>query len=81
MKEKRFVIKRDGFCAYCVSDRLNQYPMPITDSISCEFIANALNELNDENTRLKQKIDLLKMEIAELRESEKDNYNITDGLW
>ena len=44
-------------------------------------IANKLNELNDENKKLKQKIESLKMEIAELRESEKDNYNITDGLW
>ena len=34
-----------------------------------------------EKKELKQEIETLKMEIAELRESEKDNYNITDGLW
>jgi len=34
-----------------------------------------------EKKELKQEIEALKMEIAELRESEKDNYNITDGLW
>lgn len=40
-----------------------------------------LKEVVEENKELKQKIESLKMEIAELRESEKDNYNITDGLW
>ena len=35
----------------------------------------------EKNNKLKQKIEALKMEIAELRESEKDNYNISDGLW
>lgn len=39
-----------------------------------------INQFSDENKELKQKIESLKMEIAELRESEKDNYNITDGL-
>ena len=40
-----------------------------------------IKKLKGENKELKQKIEALKMEIAELRESEKDNYNITDGLW
>ena len=40
-----------------------------------------INQFSEENKELKQKIESLKMEIAELRESEKDNYNITDGLW
>lgn len=40
-----------------------------------------LLNLRRENKELKKEIDALKMEIAELRESEKDNYNITDGLW
>ena len=44
-------------------------------------LRDILNELHEENKELKQKIESLKMEIAELRESEKDNYNITDGLW
>lgn len=38
-------------------------------------------KVEGENEELKQEIEALKMEIAELRESEKDNYNITDGLW
>ena len=38
-------------------------------------------KLKKENKELKKEIESLKMEIAELRESEKDNYNITDGLW
>ena len=38
-------------------------------------------QLKDKNNELKQEIEALKMEISELRESEKDNYNITDGLW
>ncbi|MBO5180141.1 MAG: hypothetical protein J6B87_07355 [Clostridia bacterium] len=37
--------------------------------------------LQKESKELKQEIETLKIEIAELRESEKDNYNITDGLW
>ena len=41
----------------------------------------AFKKLKTENKELKKDIELLKMEIAELRESEKDNYNITDGLW
>ena len=35
----------------------------------------------EKNNELKQKIEALKMEMAELRESEKDNYNISDRLW
>ena len=38
-------------------------------------------EIREENKELKQTIEALKIEIAELRESENDNYNITDGLW
>ena len=41
----------------------------------------AFKKLKTENKELKKEIELLKMEIAELRESEKDNYNIADGLW
>ena len=41
----------------------------------------AFKKLKTENKELKKEIELLKIEIAELRESEKDNYNITDGLW
>ena len=37
--------------------------------------------IKKENNELKQEIEALKMEIAELKESESDNYNITDGLW
>ena len=40
-----------------------------------------LQRLKEENKELKQNIEVFKMEIAELREAEKDNYNITDGLW
>ena len=47
MTDKRFVIKNDGVNEYTVSDRLNQYPMPITDLKNCEFIADALNGLWD----------------------------------
>ncbi len=43
--------------------------------------ANRVGQLKKEKKELKQEIETLKMEIAELRESEKDNYNITDGLW
>ena len=39
------------------------------------------NQLKKENKELKQEVEVLKMEIAELRESESDNYNISDGLW
>lgn len=38
-------------------------------------------EIREENKELKQTIESLKMEIAELRESENDNYKVTDGLW
>ncbi len=54
---------------------------------NCELLnqlnknSKKLNELYGKNKELKEEIKLLKMEIAELRESEKDNYNITDGLW
>ena len=40
-----------------------------------------LLKFEKENKELKKEIESLKMEIAELRESERDNYNITDGLW
>lgn len=46
-----------------------------------EFYYDKCNELEKQNKELKQKTESFKMEIAELRESEKDNYNITDGLW
>lgn len=44
-------------------------------------VCDKLNELYEENNELKQEIEALKMEIVELKESESDNYNITDGLW
>lgn len=40
-----------------------------------------LLKFEKENKELKKEIEALKMEIAELKESEKDNYNIADGLW
>lgn len=50
-----------------------------------EDLVNQLSEENDElkeeNKELKQRIEVLEIEIAELRESENDNYNISDGLW
>ena len=41
----------------------------------------AFKKLEKENNELKQKIESLKMEIAELRQSKEDNYNISNGLW
>ena len=41
----------------------------------------AFKKLKTENKELKKEIELLKMEIAELRESEKDNYNIERFSW
>ena len=40
-----------------------------------------IRKLEKENEQLKQEIEAFKMEIAELKESKKDNYNITDGLY
>lgn len=80
MTEKRFV---DGG-EECIEDQFlidtsNDKYYWVSDGL--DDVVELLNELNDENKKLKQKIESLKMEIAELRESEKDNYNITDGLW
>ena len=56
-ENKRFTVKGDGVNAYCVSDKLNIYPMPILSFEShCKVICTALNELNDENEQLKQQL-------------------------
>lgn len=54
------------------------------DNIKCStlhILYDWNKKVEGENEELKQEIESLKMEIAELKESERDNYNITDGLW
>lgn len=71
MTEKRF--KRLNH--FEIDDTTNNYrPIECASSLDADIIYDLLNKLHEENQQLK-------MEIAELRESEKDNYNITDGLW
>ncbi len=78
MTEKRFYCKKDGNNQWTVSDRLNQYPMPITSLEFCSVVANALNGLwkqtvrfekynqdyMKENEQLKQEIETLQEQIA-----------------
>lgn len=54
MTEKRFYCKKDGNNQWTVSDRLNQYPMPITSLEFCSVVANALNRLWDKVIRFEK---------------------------
>lgn len=93
MTEKRFKIDSIMYGATDVRYWLKDNDNELVDSYGDEIywgdgstnglkqIVNKLNELHEENKEFKQKIEALKMEIVELRESKKDNYNITDGLW
>ena len=52
---------------------------------SLEDLLNGLSEekeqLKSENQRLEKLIEELNYELTEIKQSEEDNYNITDGLW
>lgn len=65
MTEKRFTIKKDGIGQYTVSDKLNQFGMPITAEMNCKIIAYALNELHEENKELQKELGLFKPIIFE----------------
>ena len=94
MTEKRFKLNKDSEW-WTVKDntiKVNEfgYREDLTgediyrglhNELTEEETVDLLNKFHEENKELKQKIESLKMEITELRESEKDNYNITDGLW
>ena len=72
MTEKRFKKSVSGTLATGII---------LEKELSTDEVFNELIKLEKENKKLKEEIEALKMEISELRESEKDNYNITDGLW
>lgn len=78
MNEKRFTCEVTDTDLCHIETITDNFEMNTFDDV--ETVTELLNKFSEENKELKQTIESLKMEIAELRESEKDNYNITDGL-
>ena len=64
----------------CLNE-LNDENEAFKNSDNITELETEIMKLKEENKELKEEIEALKIEISELRESEKDNYNITDGLW
>lgn len=77
MADKRFTfeIKTQGNKAYT---QWYDNGKPIN---SAETLCELLNELVDENEQLRKEIEDLNWELSEIKKSEAENYNITDGLW
>lgn len=89
-ENKRFYCKKDGN-QWTVSDRLNQYPMPITSLEFCSVVANALNGLWEktvrfekynqdymkENEQLKQSVNNLKDTIIKITIAYQRKYDRT----
>lgn len=74
---KRFYCKKDGNNQWTVSDRLNQYPMPITSLEFCSVVANALNGLWEKTVRFeKYNQDYMK----ENEQLKKENYELYKRL-
>lgn len=55
---------------------------------TCQYFCDKWNDLYEvnkklksENKRLEKIIEELNIELTEIKQSEEDNYNITDGLW
>lgn len=77
-KNKRFMIKKDGFKKYTVSDKLNQFALPITNKKSCEAIAFALNSLWEQTLRFEksnQEYSIWQQEYLEFSDSQKIIYH------
>ena len=83
MTEKRFEVVLNEFDEVeYIMDKTIMEDRDFAEFIDfVEDVCKENEQLKEENKELKQKIEALKIEIAELRESENDNYNITDGLW
>lgn len=87
--QKDSLRRTDITCLEITIKKLKEENKKLQSEISWEYIKyGTLKVLYDwnkkvekENKELRQENESLKMEIAELKESERDNYNITDGLW
>ena len=70
--EKRFAIKKDGINQYTVSDKLNQFGMPVTSEMNCKIVAYALNSLWDKVLRFEKYNQEHLEENDRLREDKQD---------
>lgn len=75
MTGKRFYCKKDGNNQWTVSDRLNQYSMPITSLEFCSVVANALNGLWEQTVRFE------KYNQDYMKENEQLKSRINDLEW
>lgn len=78
MTTKRFTIKEfSTLDAMSSLDVICDNGIELPSSTACDL----LNELHEENERLRKENEDLNWELLEIKKSEDDNYNITDGLW
>jgi len=83
MTEKRFYLNEGEVNILKIldleEDNENIY---LTSSKSdMKMVVVLLNELHKENEQLRKEIEDLNWELTEIKKSEDENYNITDGLW
>ena len=80
MTEKRFIFRED-YDWWEIKDTTGQIKGDYDEWFSCEKVVDLLNVLHEENEQLRKEIEDLNWELTEIKKSEYDNYNITDGLW